>query len=123
VKMKFRPGGNYTQFTGTDGWIGISRGGIKASRPEILQTKLKADDVHLIQSRNHGGNFIESVRSRKDPVSNIEDAVRSDLISHVSDIAIRTGRTVLWDPVKENFINDEQATRMMSRAHREPWRL
>lgn len=123
VKMKFIPGGNYTQFTGTEGWIGISRGGIKADPPSLLQIKLGPDDVHLPQSGNHGGNFIEAIKTREDPVSNIEDAVRSDTISHVSDIAIRCGRKVVWDPVAENFGTDEEANRRMTRAYRPPWRL
>ncbi|MBL7038547.1 MAG: Gfo/Idh/MocA family oxidoreductase [Pirellulaceae bacterium] len=123
VKMEFRPGPNYTQFTGTEGWIGISRGGIKADPPSLLEIKLKPDDVHLPESRNHGGNFIESVKNRQDAVSNIDDAVRSDVISHVSDIAIRMGRKIVWDPAKKEIIGDEQATRKLTRAYREPWRL
>lgn len=123
VKMKFIPGGNYTQFTGTEGWIGISRGGIKADPPSLLQIKLGPDDFHHQVSNNHGGNFLQACKTREDPVSNIEDAVQSDIISHVSDIAIRLGRKVVWDPVAENFVGDEEATRMMTRAYREPWRL
>lgn len=123
VKMEFRPGGNYTQFTGTEGWIGISRGGIKADPPSLLEIKLKPDDVHLPESRNHGGNFIESVKNRQDAVSNIDDAVRSDIISHMSEIAIRMGRKITWDPAKEEIVGDEQASRVLTRAYREPWRL
>jgi len=123
VKMKFIPGGDYTKFVGTEGWIGIRRGGIQADPPSLLKIKLKPDDVHLPQSNNHGGNFLNAVKTREDPVSNIEDAVHSDIVSHVSDIAIRLGRKVVWDPAKEQFIGDEQANRKMTRAWREPWRL
>lgn len=123
VKMTFRPGGDYTQFTGTEGWVGISRGGIKADPPSLLQAKLGPDDVHLVKSNSHGGNFLQAVKSREDPVSNIEDAVHSDAISHVSDIAIRVGRKVVWDPLAEDFPGDEEASRMLSRAHRPPWEL
>ncbi len=123
VKMKFKPGGNYTQFTGTEGWIGISRGGIKADPPSLLKIQLKPEDVHLPESRNHGGNFLDAVKTRTDPVSNIEDAVHSDIISHVSDIAIRSGRKIVWDPDKEQIIGDEEAARRLARAWREPWTL
>jgi len=123
VKMKFRPGGDYTEFKGTEGWVGISRGGIKAEPASLLDIKLGPDDVHLVESRNHGGNFLEAVKSRKDPVSNIEDAVHSDAFSHVSDIAIRCGRKVVWDPLKEDFVGDDEASRRLNRAIREPWRL
>jgi predicted dehydrogenase len=123
VKMKFKPGGDYTQFTGTKGWIGISRGGIKADPPSLLEIKLKPDDVHLQESNNQGGNFLQAVKTRKEPVSNIDDAVHSDIISHVSDIAIRSGRKIVWDPEKEQIIGDEEAARRLTRAYREPWRL
>ncbi|MEE8452168.1 MAG: Gfo/Idh/MocA family oxidoreductase [Thermoguttaceae bacterium] len=123
VKMEFRPGGNYTQFTGTEGWIGISRGGIKAEPASLLDIQLKPNDVHLPLSGHHGANFAESVKQRQDAVSNIDDAVRSDAISHISDIAIRTGRTINWDPIQEKIIGDEEGTRMLSRAWREPWAI
>ncbi len=123
VKMKFIPGGNYTQFTGTEGWIGISRGGIKADPPSLLEIKLRPDDVHLPVSGNHGGNFLQSIREGHDAVSNIDDAVRSDIISHISDIAIRSQRTITWDPVAEEIVGDEEASRRLTRAYRAPWRL
>ncbi len=121
VKMAFRPGGDYTQFTGTKGWVGISRGGIKAEPASLLDISLKPDDLRLQESRNHAGNFLDAVRRRSDPVSNIEDAVHSDIISHVSDIAIRSGRKIVWDPVKEEIVGDEQAARRLTRAYRAPW--
>ena len=123
VKMKFVPGGDYTKFTGTEGWVGISRGGIQAEPASLLRVKLKPGDVHLPVSRGHGHNFAQSVKTRIQPVSHIDDAVRSDTISHVSDIAIRLGRKVVWDPAKEEFVNDPLATRMLGRSYREPWRL
>ena len=123
AKMNFITGGNYTQFTGTEGWVGISRGGIKADPPSLLDVKLKPDDVHLPTSKSQGGNFLESVQERRDAVSNIDDAVRSDTISHVSDIAIRCGRKVVWDPAAEDFVGDPQASRMLTRPHRGPWTL
>ncbi len=123
VKMDFRPGGNYTQFTGTEGWVGISRSGIKAEPESLLQVKLKPDDVHLVETRHHGGNFVEAVKSRTPAVSNVEDAVHSDVISHVSEIAIRSGRKITWDPAREKIVGDEEASRRLTRAWREPWHL
>ena len=123
VKMTFKPGGDHTRFIGTEGWIGISRGGLTAEPKSLLETKLGPNDVRLIDSRSHGGNFIEAVKTRAAPVSNIDDAVHSDIISHVSDIAIRTGRKITWDPAKEEIVGDPDASRMLTRAMREPWRL
>ncbi len=123
VKMTFKPGGDHTRFIGTKGWVGISRGGIKAEPESLLSVKLGPNDKHLIQSRSHGGNFIEAVRTRQAPVSNIEDAVHSDIISHISDIAIRMKRKIVWDPAREEIIGDPEAARLLTRATREPWQL
>ncbi|MGD0898942.1 MAG: Gfo/Idh/MocA family oxidoreductase [Thermoguttaceae bacterium] len=123
VNMTFKPGADHTRFIGTEGWVGISRGGLTGQPESLLKLQLGANDVHLIQSSNHGGNFIEAVRSRATPVSNIDDAVHSDIISHVSDIAIRTKRKIVWDPAKEEIVGDPQAARMLARAWREPWQL
>ncbi len=53
----------------------------------------------------------------------MESAIRSDTISHLSDIAIRTGRPIRWDPKTEQIIGDEAATRMLNRPLRAPWHL
>jgi hypothetical protein len=103
--------------------VGISRSGIQAQPESLLKLRLGPNDVHLIESPSHGGNFIEAVRSRATPVSNIDDAVHSDIISHVSDIAIRLGRKLSWDPVREEFPGDSEANRMLRRAMREPWQV
>ncbi len=123
VKTHFITGGDHTRFIGTEGWIGISRSGISAEPKSLLQSPIGPNDVHLTPSNSHGGNFIAAVRSRGTPVSHIDDAARSDFISHVSDIAIRTGRKIIWDPVKEEIVGDESARRRMGRALRQPWRV
>ena len=123
VKMRFIPGGDYTRFVGTQGWVGISRGRLHAEPASLLKSKIGPGDVHLPVSNSHGGNFAESVRTRRAPVSNIDDAVRSDFISQVGDIAIRVGRKIVWDPAKETIVGDDEAARRLTRAMREPWRV
>jgi hypothetical protein len=49
--------------------------------------------------------------------------VRADIVCHLSDIAIRTRRKIRWDPVKEEIIGGEDASRRLSRAMRSPWHL
>ncbi len=61
--------------------------------------------------------------SRRTPVSDIDSAVQSDFISHLGDIAVRTGRKIRWDPRQETIVGDEAAARMMHRPLREPWML
>ena len=114
---------NYAQLIGTEGWIAIYYADM-ACEPESLRTAtLGPDDVHLPVSRGQETNFIECVRTRQTPVSHIDDAVRSDIISHVCDIAVRSGRKIKWDPLEEEIIDDPEASRMLTRAMREPWEL
>jgi len=114
---------NNTRFVGTEGWVEASRGGRNASSPALLQIKLKPDDVHLLQDNNHYRNFIQAVKTRRTPASDVDSAVQSDFISHLSDIAIRTGRKIQWDEKKEEIIGDPTGSRMMTRPMREPWTL
>jgi len=123
VEFTLKPGGDKTTFVGTEGWVAPSRGGISAEPESLLKVKIKPTEVHLLQENHHYQNFLSAVLSRKTPASDIDSAVQSDFISHLSDIAIRTGRKIKWDPKTEQIVGDEQASRMLSRALRSPWRL
>jgi predicted dehydrogenase len=115
--------GNYTQFIGSEGWIAVYYASMLCEPESLGQTPIGPDDVHLPVSRGQERNFIECVKTRQTPVSNIEQAVRSDLMSHISEIAIRVGRPITWDPAEERILGDEEASRMLTRAMREPWQL
>lgn len=123
VEFIFKDGGDLTIFTGTKGSISVSRGGLKSDPESLIKTRLGPEAKRLTASTHHGQNFIDAVKTRAKPVSDIDDAVRSDTISHLADIAIRTGRKIKWDWQKEVIIGDDQAGRMLRRALRAPWRL
>jgi predicted dehydrogenase len=108
---------------GNEGWVLVSRGGIDASAMSLLREPIGLDEIRLPVSNHHKRDFLECVRTRKQTVSPIEAAVRSDTICHLDDIAIRTGRKLRWDPAKEQFLNDEAANRLLSRPMRSPWVL
>jgi glucose-fructose oxidoreductase len=116
-------GANNTKFIGTEGWVEASRGGRNASSPALLNVKIKPEEIHLLQSNNHHRNFIQAVKTRRTPASDIDSAVQSDFISHLSDITIRTGRKIQWDEKTEEIIGDPVASRMTTRPMREPWTL
>jgi glucose-fructose oxidoreductase len=123
LKITFKPGSNSTQFVGTEGWVRIWRRGIDAHPKSLLKSTIAPDEIHLLESARHDQNFLDCVKRRSETVSPIEAAVWSDVISHLSDIAVRTGRKIRWDPKKEVIIGDEQASRMLTRPMRSPWRL
>ncbi|MEA3368446.1 MAG: Gfo/Idh/MocA family oxidoreductase [Planctomycetota bacterium] len=119
--------GNYVQFIGTEGWIALCYRGLVAEPESLLRSRIGPGEVHLPRSSNHEGNFIHCVRTRQRTVDPIEDAVRSDLLSQVSEIACRLGRKIVWDPDAERFVGDPEASRLASRlasrAHRAPWQV
>lgn len=123
VKVLFKPGGDATKFIGPDGWVRISRSGIDAEPKSLLTATTRPSDATLQVSRRQDEGFLDAVRSRKPAVSTVRDAVRSDVISHLCNIAIRTGRKIMWDPKKEAIVGDEAATRMTTRPMRAPWKL
>ncbi|MEK7404238.1 MAG: Gfo/Idh/MocA family oxidoreductase [Acidobacteriota bacterium] len=114
---------NLTKFIGTEGWVAISRSALDAEPKSLLKSEIGANELHLHESGNHGQDFLNSVRSREETVNPIESAVRSDAISHLSNIAIRTGRGIRWDPIREVILDDAEAARMLERPLRAPWTL
>lgn len=112
-----------TMFFGTKGWVNVDRVGMYASDPALVKAVLRPDEVHLYESERPDQNFLDCIRTRATPINTIEAAVRSDTISHLSDIAIRTGRRLVWDPQKEVLVGDEAAARLLERPLRSPWRL
>ncbi|MGQ9649912.1 MAG: Gfo/Idh/MocA family protein [Phycisphaerae bacterium] len=123
VRMTFKPGGDSTKYIGTEGWVRISRAGIDAHPKSLLESTLGPGDAHLPISERHDQNFIDAVKSRKPAISTLDDAVRSDIISHLCDIAIRTRSKVTWDPKTEVIVDNDAASKMLTRPTREKWRL
>ena len=119
-QMRF---GHGSLFVGDKGWVAVTRGGWKLF-PESLYKKAKdAGKKKLLASTSHTRNFIDSVLARTQPVSNLHSAVISDMICHLCDISMRTGRKITWDPDKETIAGDAEAAKMMHRPMRGPWKL
>jgi predicted dehydrogenase len=114
---------NGIRFEGEDGkWIFVNRGKIEASDKALLDEKLPADAQRLYVSTNHMGNFFDCIRSRKPTICTAEIGHRSASVCHLGVIALRTGKKLKWDPVKERF-EDDDANKMLSRPMRSPWKL
>ena len=68
-------------------------------------------------------SFVEAVKTRKKSANHAEVSHRSATILHLANIAIRTGRRIRYDPIKEEVIGDEEANRLVYQPTRAPWRL
>jgi len=123
VKLLLKTGGGNTRFEGTEGWINVRRGKIEAEPASILQSKIGPDEIHLYKSNDHKQNFLDCIRSRKDPICPAEVGHRSSSVCHLGNIAMLLGRKLKWDPKAERFIGDDEANRMRWHPMRAPWRL
>ena len=116
-------GENGVTFTGSEGEVFVSRGEIRASRPELLEYELGSGEVVLYESLNHHQNWVDCMRSREKPISDVETGHRSATVCHIGNIAIKTGRPLRWDPDTERFVGDADANGMVERTYRGPWSL
>ncbi|MDB5351805.1 MAG: oxidoreductase domain protein [Planctomycetota bacterium] len=113
------PGG--LTFLGTGGSIRVDRGKVTSTIDEIVKSNPPVEDVHLEVSTNHHANFLDCIKTRKQPIADVSVGHRSATVCHLGNIAIRLGRKVQWDPSAEKFVGDEEANRMISRPYRSPW--
>jgi predicted dehydrogenase len=109
------------RFTGPDGWIFVTRGKIEASDPELLKKPLPTGAARLPVIDNHVRNFFECVRSREQPICDVEQGHRSASVCHLGVIALRLGRPLRWNPTAEEFVDDKEANQWLAREMREPW--
>lgn len=77
----------------------------------------------LPRSPGHQQNFVDAVKSRKQPESNLEYAREMTLPMHLALISWRLGRALQWNPEKEKFVHDSDANRLLSRRYRRKWDL
>jgi predicted dehydrogenase len=130
---------NGVKFIGTDGWIWVTRGnyritdsdpvadkdGIKpidASNPAKLQSVIGANEIHLYDSPEQHINWLECIKTRKEPVAPVEVGHRSCSACLLHQIAMKLKRKIYWDPVKETFANDDkEASAMLKRPRRKKY--
>jgi len=121
-------------FEGTEGFIHAQRSTglgreyrnveIIYSKPEsICRIELKPSDTRLPRSDDHAQNFVECIRSRSKPVAPVEVAHRAITMGYLAIMAIQQEKTLLWDPIKEQILNDDQANRQIHKPMRSPWVL
>ena len=138
--MMFTSGGypNGIRYEGTEGWIWVSRGNyvastsdpvaqgnsakaLDASDPKILQSVIGPEEINLIRSDEHHGNWLGAIQGNNELLSPAEIGHRSCSVCLVSHIAMKLGRKLEWDAAKEEFVNDKEANSHLSRTQRRPW--
>ncbi|HYW78444.1 MAG TPA: Gfo/Idh/MocA family oxidoreductase [Thermoguttaceae bacterium] len=111
------------RFEGEDGWVEAGDSGkMVLSSPTLLAGR-KVAEIGGYPATFHVRDFLNCVKTRSQPLANAGAACYSHITCHGANIALFLDRQVKFDPVKAEFINDEEANRLRSEALREPWRL
>ena len=126
VELNVKSGGTSLHFYGSDGWCGSKSwdSGLEASNKDIVREPIPADGLHLYTCK--GGehrNFLDCVKTRKDPYFPAEIGHRCASLCHLGNISMRLKTALRWDPENEEFIGNAQANSMRNRQMRKPWDL
>ena len=132
---------NGVKFEGTEGWIFVTRGDYRASASDpiptgknkvlpltasnnkIITSVIGENEINLYKSTDQHGNWLESIVSRKQPISPVEIGHRSCSTCLLHHVAMKLKRKIYWDPMNERFINDDEANAMLNRPHRFPYEV
>jgi myo-inositol 2-dehydrogenase / D-chiro-inositol 1-dehydrogenase len=123
VTMSSSNGKAGVKFIGADGWLSVKRGGFNAHDRNILREKIGEDGVQLYRSRNHMGNFLDCMRTRKETICPVEVGHRSNTVCILHHISMKLGRKLAWDPKTEQIVGDEEANAMLDYPHRKGWEV
>lgn len=110
-------------FVGDRGWIHVGRDGYLTAYPVDLIEEYPPKESHGGAVRDHRHNWYDAIRTRRRPVCDVAIGCQSTIVAHLGCIATWTGRTLKWDPAREEFLADDEANRLRRRAMREPWRI
>ncbi|MDA0315033.1 MAG: Gfo/Idh/MocA family oxidoreductase [Bacteroidetes bacterium] len=129
---------NGIRYEGSEGWIWVSRGSyvastsdpvatgnntkaLDASDPKLLQSIFGENELRFTRSSSHHGNWLDAIQGKTELLSPAEIGHRSCSVCLISHIAMKLGRKLEWDSVKEEFVNDPEANTYLNRSQRGPW--
>jgi len=113
---------NAVQFIGTGGRIEVSREFLRTFPDEKLaKAELKPSDKRVYHSENHYQDWVDAIKKRTRPVSDVETGHRTASVCNIVNIGYELQRPLQWNPVTEEFINDDFANLMRTRAYRGKW--
>jgi len=127
--------GNGVWFYGTDGKIHVNRGKFefwkgaeqKANSPKdcdkVAAEYLANANVRLYKSDDHKGDWLACIRSRKQPICDVEVGARTVTVCHLVNLAYYHGQKLKWDPKKEQFVDGTGNKAWLNVPHRDPWNV
>lgn len=110
-------------FGDRDSLIIVNGDGHTDTEPRAKEYKPPAYGTHIFQSPGHRENWIDCIRTRDRPVMPVDVGHRVITLPIIANISYLLGRKLNWDPIREQFIGDEEANRFLAEPYRAPWHL
>jgi predicted dehydrogenase len=117
-------GRNGIMFIGEGGRVFVNRGGVHGKAvQELADNPLTSDAWRVPPGNDHMGNFFQCVKTRTEPVAPVRIEHRTVTVCHLTNLSIRLGRPLSWDPEQERFVGDEEANGWLSRKQRDGYTI
>ena len=111
------------RFIGEKGTLDISRDFIDSSPGNIALATLGSNDTRLYYSDDHYKDWLDCIKTGKQPICDVETGHRSSSVCCLANIAYWLKRPLNWDPKLEQFKNDAEANLLVKANIRGPWKL
>ena len=115
--------GSGVRFIGTKGVIDISRGYFETLPGKLATHQFTDSEIKLYESADHYQDWLNCIRTRKQPICPAEIGHRTATVCYLTNIAYELKRPLKWNPVKEEFVNDAEANKLRSGFVRSPWKM
>ncbi|MCF2491635.1 Gfo/Idh/MocA family protein [Dyadobacter sp. CY347] len=113
----------HCHFVGSNGEVFVARGELRTT-PETLKGKvIKKEDYKVYVSGNHYKDFLNAIRTRKQPICDVEVGHRTASVCNLGNIAYRLQRSLKWDPKREEFKTDMEANQLLGRDMKNEWKV
>ncbi len=111
------------RFIGDKGSLDVSRSFLDSNPGNIATATLGPDAKRVYNSNSHYQDFLDCIKSGKQPICDVETGHRSSSVCALANIAYWMNRPLEWDPKKEQFKNDKEANSYVRARIRAPWKL
>jgi hypothetical protein len=109
------------RFIGTEGRIEVSRSFYRSDIEGLTERELKPGERPLYRSDNHYQDWVDAIKNRTRPVSDVETGHRTATVCNIANMAYALERPLKWAPAHERFVDDDDANNMLTRPFRGHW--
>jgi predicted dehydrogenase len=116
-----QPGQPFCHFMGTEGSVWVARRELRTDPWRLKTHKIGDTEKRVYFSDNHYVDFLNCIKTRQKPICDVEVGHRTATVCSLGNIAYKLGRSLVWNPKKEQIIGDAQASALLSRPMKKEW--